>query len=60
MLNQMKGIKMMGLTDFILQMLQDLRVKELKVSAKFRWLLVHFNALGESPHDCVTSLTVQL
>ncbi|KAF4432161.1 Canalicular multispecific organic anion transporter 2 [Fusarium acutatum] len=46
MLNQMKGIKMMGLTDFFLKMVQGLRVKELKVSAKFRWLLVYFNALA--------------
>ncbi|KAF5703872.1 Canalicular multispecific organic anion transporter 2 [Fusarium mundagurra] len=46
MLNQMKGIKMMGLTDFFLKMIQGLRVKELKVSAKFRWLLVYFNALA--------------
>ncbi|KAF5247273.1 hypothetical protein FANTH_6530 [Fusarium anthophilum] len=46
MLNQMKGIKMMGLTDFFLNMVQGLRVKELKVSAKFRWLLVYFNALA--------------
>ncbi|PNP85151.1 hypothetical protein FNYG_01380 [Fusarium nygamai] len=46
MLNQMKGIKMMGLTDFFLKMVQGLRVKELKVSARFRWLLVYFNALA--------------
>ncbi|KLP15161.1 Uncharacterized protein LW94_1611 [Fusarium fujikuroi] len=46
MLNQMKGIKMMGLTDFFLKMVQGLRVHELKVSAKFRWLLVYFNALA--------------
>ncbi|CVK96796.1 related to multidrug resistance-associated protein [Fusarium mangiferae] len=46
MLNQMKGIKMMGLTDFFLKLVQDLRVQELKVSAKFRWLLVYFNALA--------------
>nr|RBQ92112.1 hypothetical protein FVER53263_07622 [Fusarium verticillioides] len=46
MLNQMKGIKMMGLTDFFLKMVQGLRVRELKVSAKFRWLLVYFNALA--------------
>ncbi|KAF4954480.1 hypothetical protein FGADI_5259 [Fusarium gaditjirri] len=46
MLNQIKGIKMMGLTDFFRNMVQGLRVKELKVSAKFRWLLVYFNALA--------------
>ncbi|KAM0352097.1 hypothetical protein ACHAP4_009109 [Fusarium culmorum] len=46
MLDQIKGIKMMGLTDFFRQTVQSLRVKELKVSAKFRWLLVHFVALA--------------
>ncbi|KAF4333749.1 Canalicular multispecific organic anion transporter 2 [Fusarium beomiforme] len=46
MLNQIKGIKMMGLTDFFRQMLQGLRINELKVSARFRWLLVHFNTLA--------------
>lgn len=51
MLNQMKGIKMMGLTDFFLKMVQGLRVHELKVSAKFRWLLVYFNALGKLLHN---------
>ncbi|KAF5977902.1 Canalicular multispecific organic anion transporter 2 [Fusarium coicis] len=46
MLDQMKGIKMMGLTDFFLNMVQGLRIRELKVSARFRWLLVYFNALA--------------
>ncbi|KAF4964511.1 hypothetical protein FSARC_7575 [Fusarium sarcochroum] len=46
MLTQIKGIKMMGLTEFFRQMVQGLRVKELKISARFRWLLVHFNTLA--------------
>ncbi|KAF0640517.1 hypothetical protein FPSE5266_00566 [Fusarium pseudograminearum] len=46
MLDQIKGIKMMGLTNFFRQTVQSLRVKELKVSAKFRWLLVHFVTLA--------------
>ncbi|KAF5617327.1 major facilitator family transporter [Fusarium sp. NRRL 25303] len=60
MLNQMKGIKMMGLTDFFLKMVQGLRVKELKVSAKFRWLLVYFNTLdgGLSVAEAFTSLSL--
>ncbi|RKL32009.1 hypothetical protein BFJ70_g9331 [Fusarium oxysporum] len=60
MLNQMKGIKMMGLTDFFRKMVQGLRVKELKVSAKFRWLLVYFNALDEglSVAEAFTSLSL--
>jgi hypothetical protein len=47
MLDQIKGIKMMGLTDFFRQTVQGLRAKELKIYAKFRWLLVHFTTLGE-------------
>ncbi|KAM5384691.1 hypothetical protein ACJA88_002538 [Fusarium oxysporum] len=60
MLNQMKGIKMMGLTEFFRKMVQGLRVKELKVSAKFRWLLVYFNALDEglSVAEAFTSLSL--
>ncbi|KAM0491705.1 hypothetical protein ACHAP8_010479 [Fusarium lateritium] len=46
MLDQIKGIKMMGLTDFYLQTVQDLRVKELEISTKLRWLLVHFVTLA--------------
>ncbi|UZP34863.1 hypothetical protein NXS19_002679 [Fusarium pseudograminearum] len=46
MLDQIKGIKMMGLTNFFRQTVQSLRVKELKVSAKFRWLLVQFVTLA--------------
>lgn len=46
MLSQMKGIKMMGLGDFFHGLVQSLRVHELKVSAKARWLLVHFVTLG--------------
>ncbi|KAF4982828.1 hypothetical protein FZEAL_1620 [Fusarium zealandicum] len=46
MLSQIKGIKMMGLTDFFHGLVQALRVNELDVSAKFRWLLVHINNLA--------------
>lgn len=47
MLSHMKGIKMMGLTDFFHGLVQSLRVHELKVSARVRWLLVHFVTLGK-------------
>ncbi|CAG8957988.1 hypothetical protein HYFRA_00000331 [Hymenoscyphus fraxineus] len=40
MLNAMKGIKMFGLTDVLTKTLQDLRVKELNISKKFRKILV--------------------
>ncbi|KAM5381855.1 hypothetical protein ACJZ2D_002845 [Fusarium nematophilum] len=46
MLSQIKGIKMMGLTDFFQGLVQRLRVRELEISAKFRWLLVHINGLA--------------
>lgn len=37
----------MGLTDFIHELVRELRVDELKLSMKFRWLLIHLNTLGE-------------
>lgn len=58
MLDQIKGIKTMGLTDFFVQTVQDLRVQELKVSARFRWLLVHFTTLGKLTTTYLTSLTM--
>jgi len=58
MLDQIKGIKMMGLTDFFVHTVQGLRVQELKVSARFRWLLVHFTTLGKPTPTCLTSLTM--
>ncbi|KAF5022863.1 hypothetical protein F66182_5096 [Fusarium sp. NRRL 66182] len=57
MLNQIKSIKMMGLTDFYHQAVQGLRVRELEISAKFRWLLVHFTALAMASSQ-VTPLVV--
>ena len=57
MLDQIKGVKMMGLIDFFAQTVQGLRVQELKVSAKFRWLLVHFTTLGKSTTTYLPSLT---
>ncbi|KAG8166037.1 hypothetical protein KVR01_004589 [Diaporthe batatas] len=38
MLSQMKGIKMMGLTDFMIDSIQALRVYELDLSKRFRWI----------------------
>ncbi|KAF4471540.1 Canalicular multispecific organic anion transporter 2 [Fusarium albosuccineum] len=46
MLSQIKGIKMLGLAVFFHDLVQGLRVTELKVSAKMRWLLVHFVTLA--------------
>lgn len=38
MLAQMKGINMMGLTEFMRQSIQALRIYELDLSKRFRWL----------------------
>jgi ATP-binding cassette subfamily C (CFTR/MRP) protein 1 len=40
MLGAMKGVKMCGLTDILSKTLQDLRVSELRISKKFRKILV--------------------
>ncbi|VTO84019.1 unnamed protein product [Fusarium graminearum] len=60
MLDQIKGIKMMGLTDFFRQTVQSLRVKELKASAKFRWLLVYFVALVSLVTQPLVTILVSL
>jgi ATP-binding cassette, subfamily C (CFTR/MRP), member 1 len=40
MLGAMKGVKMCGLTEVLSKTLQDLRVDELRISKKFRKLLI--------------------
>ena len=40
MLSAMKGVKMCGLTETLSKSLQDLRVDELRISRKFRKLLI--------------------
>jgi ATP-binding cassette, subfamily C (CFTR/MRP), member 1 len=39
-LSHMKGIKMMGLSNYMLRDIQALRVAELKLSTKFRYLVI--------------------
>lgn len=46
MLSQMKGIKMMGLIDHFQALIRSLRVDEVRVSAKFRWLIVWLTTLS--------------
>jgi ABC-type multidrug transport system fused ATPase/permease subunit len=46
MLSQIKGVKMMGLTEFFNNRLLGLRSTELKLSTKFRWLLVQINGFA--------------
>lgn len=40
MLAQIKGLKMMGLTDYMSELIQNLRVAELECSKKFRMFIV--------------------
>lgn len=47
MLSQIKGVKMMGLTDFFHEKLRQSRIHELKLSVRFRWIIVQLNALGK-------------
>ncbi|KAK1504420.1 uncharacterized protein CCOS01_16872 [Colletotrichum costaricense] len=46
MLTQIKGIKMMGLTDHFSDIIQKLRVSELKLSTKFRILVTVLSIIG--------------
>ncbi|ATY64240.1 ABC multidrug [Cordyceps militaris] len=46
MLSQIKGVKMMGLTDFFLARLQESRARELRLSVKFRWIQVYLHGLA--------------
>ncbi|XWX01630.1 hypothetical protein V2A60_009658 [Cordyceps javanica] len=48
MLSQIKGVKMMGLTDFFVDRLQELRAHELRLSVKFRWIQVYLHGLATS------------
>ena len=55
-LSQIKGIKMMGLTDRITRHIQSLRVAELDSSKDFRLLFVWMNVigtLGSSERRCI-------
>lgn len=45
-LNQIKGIKMMGLEDRIFHLIQSLRVSEVDSSKSFRLFIVWINMIG--------------
>jgi hypothetical protein len=47
MLNQMKGIKMMGLTPYFHALVGQLRVKEIMASEPLRRLVTALSAIGE-------------
>lgn len=46
-LSSMKGVKMLGFTRPLRSLLQDERLHELRLQAKFRWSTVWLNTLGE-------------
>jgi ATP-binding cassette, subfamily C (CFTR/MRP), member 1 len=54
MLAQMKGIKMMGLSDYIMTSIQGYRVVEVNISKKFRMMVVWLNAIGESSRQLMS------
>lgn len=47
MLQSMKGVKMMGLTEELRKLIQGLRLQEIKSAIKFRECRLYFIALGE-------------
>lgn len=47
MLAQIKGIKMMGLTDYVSDLIQRLRVTELNLSKRFRMIIVRIILIGK-------------
>jgi ATP-binding cassette subfamily C (CFTR/MRP) protein 1 len=53
MLASIKGIKMSGLRDTLLSTMQELRVEELRISKRFRRLIIWNMVFGMS-HPCVT------
>lgn len=50
MLGSMKGVKMCGLTSTLLIQIQDMRTQELRISEKFRKLLIWNMGLGSYNH----------
>lgn len=47
MLGSMKAVKMMGLTDFMANIIQVERIRELDFQRQFRWLTFWINVVGE-------------
>lgn len=56
MLSQIKGIKMMGLTDYFSSVVQNLRVSELDMSKKFRMFIVRIILIGMYSSSTQSSL----
>lgn len=60
MLSAMKGVKMCGLTDTLSKTLQELRVDELRISRKFRKLLIWNMTFGKSPTNNCSFIVTDL
>lgn len=48
MLSSMKSLKMLGITAYTESMVNSLRLQELDMSSKVRWMMVAYNASGTS------------
>ncbi|EFY95497.2 ABC transporter, transmembrane domain, type 1 [Metarhizium robertsii ARSEF 23] len=58
MLSQIKGVKMMGLTVLFHDSLQTLRIHELKLAVRFRWILVQLNCLAMASEDLTPVIVI--
>ncbi|KID73574.1 ABC transporter, transmembrane domain, type 1, partial [Metarhizium brunneum ARSEF 3297] len=58
MLSQIKGVKMMGLTGLFYDSLQTLRIHELKLAVRFRWILVQLNWLAMASEDLTPVIVI--
>lgn len=48
MLSSVKSLKMLGMIAYIETFIQNLRLQELEMSKKVRWMMVAYNASGMS------------
>lgn len=48
MLGSMKSLKMLGITPYTESMVHSLRLEELDMAKKVRWMMVAYNASGKS------------
>ncbi|KAJ9315863.1 hypothetical protein DTO271D3_3841 [Paecilomyces variotii] len=56
-LRSMKSVKMLGISEQIAFTLQGQRLRELKLSKKFRWLIVWVNIVASLPQLCAPLIT---
>ena len=50
-LSQLKGIKMLGMTDWVLRTVQGFRKDDIHLSRLFRWKIVLVNMIGKPCHQ---------